>query len=63
MQVDSLHPGVLGASKASFALAYCEVGAFFATRRGFRSWELNLLLREAVMIRRYVSAGVIEVTR
>ena len=67
-QVDMLRPGLLGRSKLHFAMAYCpETNAGWggdargaarerraSAREGAcsRPWELNLLLRETVMIRR-----------
>ena len=67
-QIDMLRPGLLGKSKLHFAMAYCpETNAGWggdargaarerraSVREGAcsRPWELNLLLRETVMIRR-----------
>ena len=52
-----LRPGLLGPDKWSFGREYCGsvrlgTGYFVPLGGGCRDWELNLLLRRAVMIRR-----------
>lgn len=62
-QVDSLWPGILGESKASFAESYCQLrvavrdqqggrGQWSTCSGGVRLRELHLLLREAGLVRR-----------
>ena len=67
-QVDALCPGLLGPTKLHFAMAYCPGGhgalwregrarrgegrASLAEGASSRPWELNLLLRSTVMLRR-----------
>jgi hypothetical protein len=56
LQCDILRPGLLGNDKYEFIKAYCHIekkmAPFFTVGRGKRAHELNLLLREHVMIRR-----------
>ncbi|XP_024542351.1 DNA annealing helicase and endonuclease ZRANB3 [Selaginella moellendorffii] len=54
-QVNALWPGILGKNKYNFARNYCSSSsdaAYKDYQRGVRLEELNILLREIVMIRR-----------
>ena len=50
--MDLLWPGLLGSSSLAFAAAYCPEAAGARAGECCRAWELNLLLGEAVMVRR-----------
>ena len=64
-QVEMLWPGLLGAGKWAYGREYCAtvhtaIGRAVPLGGGMRDWELHLLLRRAVMVRRRKAEVLIE---